>query len=78
MTTEIKHPNNPVEGIKIDSTYLRGGIAEGLNDEVTGSLAEDDTQLTKFHGIYQQYDRETVVQRRKQKLEPKYLSLIHI
>ena len=65
-----------VELIKDASDYLRGGIAKGLTNPITGALDEDDTQLTKFHGIYQQHDRDTVVQRRKQKLEPLYSFMI--
>ncbi len=65
-----------VEIIKTNSDYLRGGIAEGLNNLITGALAEDDTQLTKFHGIYQQHDRDTLVERRKLKLEPSYSFMI--
>jgi sulfite reductase beta subunit-like hemoprotein len=42
------------EGIKASSHGLRGTIADGLQRQITGSLADDDTQLTKFHGIYQQ------------------------
>ncbi len=42
-----------VERIKAASGHLRGTLVEGLADEPTGALAEDDTQLTKFHGIYQ-------------------------
>jgi sulfite reductase (NADPH) hemoprotein beta-component len=44
--------------IKLASNYLRGTIAEGLQDKSTGALAEYDTKLTKFHGIYQQDDRD--------------------
>ena len=47
-----------VEGIKARSRHLRGTIAEGLRDRTTGALAEDDTQLIKFHGMYQQDDRD--------------------
>lgn len=75
MNTETKTLEH-VEHIKTDSDYLRGGIAEGLNDPITGALAEDDTQLTKFHGIYQQHDRDTLVERRKLKLEPSYSFMI--
>ena len=46
------------ETIKADSHFLRGTIAEGLRRPVTGGIAEDDQQLTKFHGIYQQDDRD--------------------
>ena len=60
------------EGIKTKSNYLRGTISEGLQDKITGALAEDDTQLTKFHGFYQQDDRDVRDERREQKLEPLY------
>ena len=48
------------EGIKIQSKYLKGTILEGLSDVSTGSIAADDQQLSKFHGIYQQDDRDAV------------------
>ena len=60
------------ETIKEASNLLRGTIAEGLLDQSTGALASDDTQLTKFHGIYQQDDRDIRRERRKAKLEPAY------
>ncbi|OJY74652.1 MAG: sulfite reductase subunit beta [Rhodospirillales bacterium 70-18] len=60
------HPN---ETIKANSRALRGGIAEGLRRPETGALAEDDTQLTKFHGIYQQDDRDLRAERGRQKME---------
>ena len=60
------------EGIKAASRGLRGGIAEGLGIVHTGSLAEDDTQLTKFHGIYQQDDRDLRAERGRKKLEPAF------
>jgi sulfite reductase (NADPH) hemoprotein beta-component len=69
---------SPVEIIKNNSNYLRGSIKEGLADELTGSLAADDTQLTKFHGIYQQTARELDAERRKQKLEPLYSFMIRV
>ncbi len=72
-------PNTPleaVEHIKDDSNYLRGTIAEELTNELTGSIAESDTQLTKFHGIYQQDDRDLRKERARQKLEPLYSFMI--
>jgi sulfite reductase (NADPH) hemoprotein beta-component len=61
-----------VERIKKASNYLRGTISQGLADEASGALAEDDTHLTKFHGIYQQDDRDQRQERARQKLEPAY------
>ncbi len=57
------------EYIKAGSHYLRGTIAEGLLDQITGGLSEDDQQLTKFHGVYQQDDRDLRAERAKKKLE---------
>ena len=61
-----------VEKIKSKSGNLRGTIEEGLKVQITGSLSEDDTQLTKFHGFYQQDNRDLRDERRRQKLEPLY------
>ena len=66
------------EGIKDASNYLRGTILEGLANTSTGSLSADDQQLTKFHGIYQQDDRDIRKERRKKKLEPAYSFMIRV
>ncbi len=66
------------EYIKIGSQYLRGTIAEGLQDLTTGSMSEDDQQLLKFHGTYQQDDRDLRANRRKHKLEKAYSFMIRI
>jgi sulfite reductase (NADPH) hemoprotein beta-component len=61
-----------VERIKDASNYLRGSLVKSLLDPLTGALAESDTQLSKFHGIYQQDDRDLRDERRRQKLEPHF------
>ena len=66
------------EYIKIDSNYLRGTITEGLADLSTGSMCEDDQQLLKFHGTYQQDDRDIRAGRRKHKLEKAFSFMIRI
>jgi len=66
------------EYIKIRSNYLRGTIKEGLADLSTGSMSEDDQQLLKFHGTYQQDDRDLRANRRKHKLEKAYSFMIRI
>ena len=66
------------EYIKIDSNYLRGTITEGLADLSTGSMCEDDQQLLKFHGTYQQDDRDIRAGRRKHKLEKAFSFMISI
>ncbi len=65
-----------VERIKAESRLLRGTLAASLADAATGAIAEDDTQISKFHGIYQQDDRDLRAERRRQKLEPAYRFMI--
>ena len=67
-----------VEKLKTDSNYLRGTLVESLADPITGAIAPDDRQISKFHGIYQQFDRDTERTRKKTKLEPDYSFLIRV
>ncbi|KAG1741109.1 hypothetical protein EDB19DRAFT_1706335 [Suillus lakei] len=66
------------EHIKAASGYLRGTIAEGLEDTSTGALDPSDTQLTKFHGIYQQDDRDIRDERQAQGVDPAYSFMIRV
>ena len=72
----MSHPS--VEDIKINSRGLRGTLLEGLADPVTGSLSFEDQRLVKFHGTYQQDDRDIRDERRRQKLEPAHQFMIRI
>ncbi|HWU76817.1 MAG TPA: assimilatory sulfite reductase (NADPH) hemoprotein subunit [Rhodanobacter sp.] len=65
-----------LEKIKTESRFLRGTIAAGLADAVTGAICEDDTKLLKFHGSYMQDDRDIRDERRRQKLEPAYAFMV--
>lgn len=67
--TQTKGELSRNERIKEASAYLRGTIAEGLEAPLTGSIAEEDTQLTKFHGLYLQDDRDLRPERRKKRME---------
>ena len=72
----VSTPLSPVEDIKLASRHLRGSLVESLADPLTGALRDDDTQLVKFHGIYQQDDRDLRNERRQQRLEPAYQFMI--
>jgi len=65
-----------VEGIKQDSRRLRGSLLASLADPITGALAEDDQTIIKYHGSYQQDDRDLREERRQRKLEPDYSFMI--
>jgi sulfite reductase (NADPH) hemoprotein beta-component len=76
-----KHPARPLsrnEQIKADSRFLRGTLSEGLRRTDTGALSEDDTQLTKFHGIYQQDDRDLRPERAKKRMEKAYIFMARL
>jgi sulfite reductase (NADPH) hemoprotein beta-component len=66
-------PPSPNERIKSDSRFLRGTIADGLQRVETGSLSDDDQQLTKFHGIYVQDDRDLRAERGRKKMEKAFI-----
>lgn len=67
-----------VERIKIASDGLRGSLKESLQDGLTGALYEDDQSLIKFHGLYQQDDRDRREERTAKKLEWLYSYMIRL
>jgi len=67
-----------VERLKYDSNYLRGTLVESLADPITGAIADGDTQISKFHGMYLQWDRDLDKERKRQKLEPAFSFLIRL
>ena len=72
-------PNlSTVEKIKMQSDGLRGTIRESLQDEITGAISEDDQSLVKFHGMYQQDDRDRREERAEKKLERLYSFMIRL
>ena len=66
------------EYIKEASDYLRGTLAEGLADEITGAIVEDDQQLVKFHGMYLQDDRDLRAERTRKKLEKAFAFMLRV
>lgn len=73
---EPKPVNN--EDMKLASNYLRGTIVEGLADDSTGAIHAYDQQLTKFHGIYMQDDRDIRETRKSQGIEPYYIFMARV
>jgi sulfite reductase (NADPH) hemoprotein beta-component len=49
-----------------------------LADRLTFGLRPDDIQLSKFHGFYQQDDRDLRAERQQQKLEPLYSFMLRV
>ena len=69
---------SPVEKIKQDSKGLRGTIEQGLQTDITGAISDNDQNLVKFHGMYQQDDRDRRDERAEKKLERLYSFMIRL
>ena len=67
-----------VEGIKETSNYLRGTLIASLEDRSTGAISDDDTTVSKFHGIYQQDNRDDRIERKRAGLEKAFIFMIRI
>lgn len=78
-TFTLKHlgpgVGSKVEQIKANSNYLRGRIAEELAED-TSHFSEDQVQLIKFHGMYQQEDRDARQARKAAGAEKAYQFMI--
>ena len=48
FNSELSEKLDEMERIKVESNYLRGTIAEGLVDPVTGAIAEEDTKPVSY------------------------------
>lgn len=83
MSTEvynmIENKNlSDTERIKQNSDGLRGTLSDTLLDEITGAIGEDDKSLVKFHGMYQQDDRDRREERAAKKLERLWSFMIRL
>lgn len=70
MSENTPAPVNKNELLKQSTPTLAGQIAATLADPTADRFSEDDTQFTKFHGIYQQDDRDL------RKTAKKYMMMI--
>ena len=66
------------EHVKMKSDGLRATLKESLQNDVTGSLYEDDQAIIKLHGMYQQDDRDRREERSIKKLERLYSYMIRL
>ncbi|MCQ9329543.1 assimilatory sulfite reductase (NADPH) hemoprotein subunit [Pelistega suis] len=63
-------PLSDNERLKSESNFLRGTILEDLENPLTGGFTGDNFQLIRFHGMYEQDDRDIRAERLEAKLEP--------
>lgn len=75
MSTTNDEKISKVELIKRQSRHLRGTIKESLQDDQP-KFSEDNVQVLKFHGVYQQDDRDLRPQLKKEGKERHYSMMI--
>ena len=56
-------PLSDNERLKTDSNFLRGTILDDLEDSLTGGFRGDNFQFIRFHGMYEQDDRDIRAER---------------
>jgi sulfite reductase (NADPH) hemoprotein beta-component len=71
-------PLSANEDIKSASHLLRGTIAKDLADTSTGAISESNGQLTKFHGLYLQDDRDQRLALKKAGKEKAYSFMLRV
>ncbi len=69
---------SPVEAHKAESRYLRGTLAEEFADTALDHLSEANKSLIKFHGSYQQEDRDARKNRSKAGVGKVYMFMIRL
>ncbi|MET3508387.1 NADPH-dependent assimilatory sulfite reductase hemoprotein subunit [Halalkalibacter oceani] len=75
MATSEGDNVSKIEIIKRQSRHLRGTIKEALQDG-EAKFSEDNIQVLKFHGVYQQDDRDLRTQLKKEGKERQYRMMI--
>ena len=73
---DVKKPSG-VETLKQGSHGLRGRLACELAEGGI-QVSEDAYNLLKFHGSYEQFDRDTATARKQQKLEKEYQFMVRV
>jgi sulfite reductase (ferredoxin) len=75
VLADARSKRSAVEDIKLDSRQLRGGIGEELSRD-SDHFSEQDKQLIKFHGSYQQEDRDARKNRSREGLGKHYMFMV--
>lgn len=65
-----------VEGLKLASEYLKGPLADEFGDATATHISEDAGVVLKFHGSYQQDDRDLRLQRKREGAEKAFSFMV--
>ncbi|HUJ42182.1 MAG TPA: NADPH-dependent assimilatory sulfite reductase hemoprotein subunit [Opitutaceae bacterium] len=78
MEPESPKPLSANEGIKSRSNYLRGQLAREFADASTGAISDESAQITKFHGLYLQDDRDQRLVLKKAGKEKAHIFMLRV
>lgn len=78
QSPSVPKPLAANETIKSNSHLLRGSIASDLTDTSTGAISDDNGQLTKFHGLYLQDDRDLRIALKKAGKEKAFSFMLRV
>jgi sulfite reductase (ferredoxin) len=78
MSDETAPKLSPVEGHKTEGRYLRGTLPEEFADPAIEHLSDANKSLIKFHGSYQQEDRDARKNRSKAGVGKSYMFMIRL
>src|SRR3954463_15910356 len=78
MPDETAPKLSPVEGHKSEGRYLRGTLPEEFADPAVEHLSDTNKSLIKFHGSYQQEDRDARKNRSKAGVGKAYMFMIRL
>ncbi len=76
--SSLPRPVSAVETIKAASRNLRGNIAGEFADASTGGITEESAQITKFHGLYAQDERDQRLARKKAGQEKAFIFMLRL
>ena len=66
------------EILKAGSRGLRGTVAEELQGTPRGGVSEGTYNLLKFHGTYEQFDRDTATERKQAGLDKEWQFMVRV
>jgi hypothetical protein len=78
MSEEVAPKLSPVEAHKAEGRYLRGTLPEELADPALDHLSDANKSLLKFHGSYEQEDRDARKARSKAGVGKAYMFMIRL
>ena len=82
MSTTVELEPSPVlsgaEALKVSSRGLRGSVAAEIAGHPRGGVSEAAYSLLKFHGTYEQFDRDTATGRKQAGLDKEWQFMVRV